>query len=412
MWQPRYTETLYPSFHEHPPLGFIIQSIFFKVLGDHFWVERLYSFITALISAFLIKRIWIHITGDSQAAFVPVLLWMITPVIYWSYSNNLLENTVTVFALAGTLYAVVAVQKKSFVLLLAAAFFIFLANLIKGFVPLFTILVPLCFTLFIEQRNWKKGIYYSFALALLIFIFFFLLTLYPPAKSNLVAYINRQIIPSLSGSGSNTGDRIFIIKALLSQLIVMAGLMAVIKFFFKIKNKKVNTDRVWFFLMIGLSASLPLMISKKQMNHYLVPSIPFFALAASTLLQPQFNKLIEWFTATKKRSSILVITSTVLLFTSLTTLAFLFNRYGRDREILTDLEQFSSSIPENSILSSSPELIENWAVQAYLARNLKVSLTNSEGQEFYLKDNLSSKKVPEGYIKVPLSTNRFELFKK
>src|SRR4051812_22549428 len=34
-WSPSYTATIYPEFHEHPPLGLWLQSLWFRVLGDH-----------------------------------------------------------------------------------------------------------------------------------------------------------------------------------------------------------------------------------------------------------------------------------------------------------------------------------------------------------------------------------------
>ena len=44
-------------FHEHPPLVFGIQSMFFKVFGDSMYVERFYIFLTMCITALLIKVI-------------------------------------------------------------------------------------------------------------------------------------------------------------------------------------------------------------------------------------------------------------------------------------------------------------------------------------------------------------------
>src|ERR1700730_398988 len=37
-WAPFYTSTIYPQFHEHLPLGFWLQSLWFRVLGDHLFV--------------------------------------------------------------------------------------------------------------------------------------------------------------------------------------------------------------------------------------------------------------------------------------------------------------------------------------------------------------------------------------
>ena len=50
-WSPSYTATIYPQFHEHPPLGFWLQSLWFRALGDHLFVERLYAFIVAAATA-------------------------------------------------------------------------------------------------------------------------------------------------------------------------------------------------------------------------------------------------------------------------------------------------------------------------------------------------------------------------
>ena len=45
-------------FYDHPPLVFGMESLFFRALGDSFLVELLYSFITFVVSIFLIIRIW------------------------------------------------------------------------------------------------------------------------------------------------------------------------------------------------------------------------------------------------------------------------------------------------------------------------------------------------------------------
>ena len=46
------------TFHEHPPLVFGIQSIFFKVLGNSMYTERIYSLLTGVFNAGLIIILW------------------------------------------------------------------------------------------------------------------------------------------------------------------------------------------------------------------------------------------------------------------------------------------------------------------------------------------------------------------
>src|SRR5690606_12591194 len=60
-WFPRFSATGLAglkTFHEHPPLGFGLQALWFKVFGSADWVERAYSLLTAIMTAALIVGIW------------------------------------------------------------------------------------------------------------------------------------------------------------------------------------------------------------------------------------------------------------------------------------------------------------------------------------------------------------------
>ena len=67
-WSPSYTATIYPQFHEHPPFGFWLQSLWFRVLGDHLFVERAYALAAALGTALLMALIWRRLNGKSVAS--------------------------------------------------------------------------------------------------------------------------------------------------------------------------------------------------------------------------------------------------------------------------------------------------------------------------------------------------------
>src|SRR6185295_8024069 len=87
-WEPFYTATIYPAFHEHPPLAFWLQSLWFRVLGDHWYVERLYCLAAAMLIAALIAVTWRAIYADAAAEYgerrdqewLPIALWMVVPV--------------------------------------------------------------------------------------------------------------------------------------------------------------------------------------------------------------------------------------------------------------------------------------------------------------------------------------------
>ena len=102
IWKPHYTKVLYPVFYEHPPLVFGIQSLFFKILGDGMYTERIYTLITAIFTLLGIVACWRLVFKQhpmQEYSWLPVLLWITVPLIFWSYKNNLLENTLSVFTL-------------------------------------------------------------------------------------------------------------------------------------------------------------------------------------------------------------------------------------------------------------------------------------------------------------------------
>src|SRR5439155_19118642 len=94
-WEPFYTATIYPAFHEHPPLAFWLQSIWFRALGDHWFVERAYCLSAAVLIAALIAVTWRAVERDGNR-WLPIAFWMLPPVVSWSIVGNLLETTVCV----------------------------------------------------------------------------------------------------------------------------------------------------------------------------------------------------------------------------------------------------------------------------------------------------------------------------
>src|SRR5919112_6909966 len=58
LWRPYFSDTLYPVFFEQPPLGLAFQSLAFRALGDHLFVERAFSVLIFAITALLVTAIW------------------------------------------------------------------------------------------------------------------------------------------------------------------------------------------------------------------------------------------------------------------------------------------------------------------------------------------------------------------
>ena len=98
-----FSETIELHFREHPPLAFWIQSMFYKIFGDSFIIEKLYSALTYLTTGLILRKIWIKVTHQKELAWLPLLFWVSIPIITQAARNNLLENTMMIFTLKNRL---------------------------------------------------------------------------------------------------------------------------------------------------------------------------------------------------------------------------------------------------------------------------------------------------------------------
>lgn len=122
------------SFHEQPPLVFGIQALFFKLLGDSLYVERFYTLLTMCITALLIHMFWKDIFTNNnlkKMGWLPILLWISIPVCFWSYSNNMHENTMGIFTLLAVLlmYKSFRTKKKQYRIIVVIRSFYFSSKL-------------------------------------------------------------------------------------------------------------------------------------------------------------------------------------------------------------------------------------------------------------------------------------------
>ncbi|MBK7268082.1 MAG: glycosyltransferase family 39 protein [Flavobacteriales bacterium] len=148
-WAPRFSQVGVAGmaiFHEHPPLAFGLQAWWFRVLGDGFWVERLYCLATALITMFVMVRLWReclheHLSLRPLGGW-PLLLWIIVPQVFWCFHNNMLENTMAVFVTAAVLQVVLGMSAAWAKRAIIAGGFVFLASFTKGVPGLFPLAAP------------------------------------------------------------------------------------------------------------------------------------------------------------------------------------------------------------------------------------------------------------------------------
>ena len=383
-WNPHYTQTIGPVFHSHPPLAFGLEALAFKLLGDQWWVEKLYSLLTFLLSTLLIALIWKRTTNRPGQAWLPLLFWMSMPLVSWCAKNNLLENTMTVFVLLSVYLMIVSYQRNNKLWLFFGGVSLFLAFLSKGFTGLFPLVFPVIYCIFDEKRRWIQGVIDSILLALTVAVLTGIMFLvFRPSFAYLKDYFNMQLI----GGGlheTTVSTRFSIVFDLLIQLIIPISILVIFFITKKItKNGNVKVfefppDRKWFliFLVFGLIGVLPIMVSMKQRDFYMLAALPFFALAFGHLSLSMVNAMLLEIKP-KTRNWMTIASSTVLLVGIVLNISHI-GKYGRDEALIEEVKRRIAEADGKDIIEISPEEYTQWIAHAYYMRYGKISLNPTE----------------------------------
>lgn len=427
-WFLHYTDSFDAQFHIQPPLAMGILSLFYRIWGDNFYVERVYSLLMAAISAFLIAKIWQKTFEKDenyrQFWWLPVLFWGISPVVSWSYRNNMLENTVSVFSLFSVLsilYSIDIQGNKKYFWLFLAALGMFAGALSKGLVALFP-LATIGIYYFTQNSETKKMTFAQMlftSLTLLIgfcVLFLLLFKLLPDAAKSLSLY-QEKVKMMLN---EKTVSSHFYILNRLWQEILPAIIAFLLLFFLYLRQKigfsaiKNNVPIALFFLLIGFSASLPIMVSLRQSNYYLLPSIPYFSLTFSVLSVPILSHF--WKKITEKTRNFALIFSIIMGIGVLGFSAAQMGKIGKDAEVIADAQALAKFFPKHTIIKTCYQLEYDFRLRAYLARYHSLSLNSDiyhELPKFVLLPANEGCAVigMEMYAEVPLEMKVYKLYK-
>lgn len=382
-WNPHYTQTLYPEFRQHPPLAMGMEALAFKAFGDHWWVEKTYSVLMFLLSGLFIALIWKRTTNNLRWAWLPLLFWLAMPLVSWSATNNLLENTMSVFVLLSVYLMIVGYQRHHKIWLFLSAFALLLAFLSKGFTGLFPLVFPILYCAFDQKRKWIQGPIDSLILLVAVAVFAGIMFLVCPGSFGYIKdYIRLQVI----GGGlyeATASSRFYIVFALLQQLIipsVIAMALVICKARSKVNSKvfEFPPDQGWFyvFLIMGLVGVLPIMVSVKQRDFYMLAALPFFALACGHITLSMLTLWLPKITPKVRGCMTLGAGCVVLLGLVLNVIHI--GKYGRDEALIEEVKQKITESEGNNVIEISQEEYTQWAKHAYYMRYGKISLSPTE----------------------------------
>ncbi len=424
-WLPefsRYNVGGLPSFYEQPPLVFGIQALFFKLLGDSMYVERFYTFLTLLVAAILIVILWKSIFSDNKdyrkIAWLPLFLWIIVPVGFWSYQHNMHENTMTIFILLSILFAYKAFtrQKHSFLFMILSGIMVFAATLSKGFPGFSPIVAPFLYWLTTRKFSFKKALLYSVIITVTSLIIYGILFLFPESKKGLSMYLVERFWHRINQQPT-VDNRFWILWRLFTEL--LPSILFVLLFMLIAKIKKIPFQipglfkEGLFFILLGLSGSAPLMLTLVQKGFYFVPSLPFFGIGLAILIVPVISTFTMDINIHSKKFKLFTVLSIILFISSIGYVMAQKNNTSRDKILLHDVYLIGKEVPAHTLVSIPFEMWEDeWSLQCYLMRYYYISLDPeySEWQQYFIINNALSLDVPEGYKKVNINTIQYDLY--
>jgi 4-amino-4-deoxy-L-arabinose transferase-like glycosyltransferase len=297
-WAPHFSQGLFDVFREHPPLVFWLQSLFFRALGDSYLTERAYDLAVLTATVLLLRTLWRQAVraGDRPGLagywWLALLCWVLVPKWSWAYRSNVLENTMALWCLAAVVAVLAALDARStgravgFAALAGAAT---LAGFLSKGLPALFVLPAALLLLAISVRFGPRRALGAAAVQALFAASAFaaLLWLAPEARAYFIDWWQHQVA---ARTGLSSGWAI--VPELAKKLAPMAAVLLVS--WTEVRNRLAAG---WWrgvagpaasMLALGLGASLPLVLGDRDSGHYLLPSLPFFALgfglAAAALL--------------------------------------------------------------------------------------------------------------------------------
>lgn len=383
-----------PFFMEHPPLGYAMQALFFKLFGNGMFTERWYGFCIIVFSVLIIVQFWKELFRDvpqkRRVAFLPVILWLSVPVVFWAYRNNLLENSMAILDMLAVfcIYRALSRSHQVFLLISIAGVLILGAVLVKGMPGLFPwVTIPVFYILWPHKYKWYAMLGWFIYLLVVPAIGLGAIWLWwPGAADSISFYVTERLFVRIHDAPL-VASRLFSIKSLAMQLMV-PGIPVLLLYTYRKWRRfsiSVDTKSFWFFIFIGLSASLPLILTSVQREFYLIPAYPWFALAFALLIHEPVAALFHqnW---PQRLKYIFVLCIAIFFSIALGLSIFKAGTPGRDHAVLHDTYLFGEMIPRHTSLHVSERVYnEDWAFQFYLLRYFDIAIcVDEKSSPYYL----------------------------
>ena len=402
-WAPHYTGYIHSEFYEHPPFSFGIHSIFYRLFGDQAWVDRIYPYTLYGLSILMMRRLWSLFMPAGHRAWIPQLLWTLTPGVIWVHQNNMLEAPLNTATLAVVWLLIEGTIKRNYFWSALAGVLFYIALGVKGPVGGFVIIVlPIFAVLFPEHR--KASLWSGLAWMTVFSLLFSYSYLYIPDFNKFFeGYMNRQLMPTLSGLREQAGSVSDSLIVISRQFLIPVAVLLVLVFRRKARYKMRREST--FFFIIALSATVPFLFMDRQHHYYFMPAMAYWMLGFAILMEQN-----PWPWSIQRKKWVIRLTyANLSIWVVAIGLSIYFSKSpSRDKHVIKAMKSISADYPKSSIQVA--HLPSQWKWAAIAARYEKIQLCEAP-QDLYL--NVRGEVAPEGFeLLTEYPKAGFDIYKK
>ena len=417
-WDPFVSKTFMQHFHEQPPLVFWLQALLFKLDSHSIYPERIYSFCFLLLSLWGITKFWKELS--SQYFYWPLLLFISIPTIRWGFTNNVLENTMLFFDLMAVYFFYLAMKKeKGLWYLLAGVILTFLASFSKGIQGLFPLAVPIIYSFTYNHKQvTRKAWLHTFMALVGIIIIYAALLMSNDARESYRLDFEQRFDDFPETKNANTDNRFKILYYLAIEMaipILLCGIVLLISRINNSLNQKTTfakNENTWFLLLVGITASFPLMITFEQRGFYINTSLPYYVLALSYLSQPWLAILQSKLLRFQNREFVFKSLVMFSCFIGIITTMYFAGKPKRDAEKLHDIHMIGKNVGHEGNVCTLHEW-DDWSMRYYFARHYQISVTGvAMDCPLILLPKADTTQIPAEYHKADFPTHFYTVYQK
>ena len=359
------------SFTDQPPLGIWLEQQWFTLLGDAFYIEKLWGIAwligTCLAMAWCWQRLDVAArTPDTPGAWLPIALFFALPVTLHVAVNGYLENPL---ACVTTLAVAVSLRPSHGGSVVVGAL-VAIAVLIKGPTGLFPLAAPFL-VVWLRGQGFGRAIGMTVVASAVCFGLLGLVLVDETARAFAARYLETQLIASLMGERVIDNGRGFQI----GQIVLNVGAAAVLSFgIARFRNTSFAADApTRLTTAIAATATLPLLVSPRQYGNYIFPGMPFVALAAACACRGgAWRRRLS-------RQTVLTASAALLICAAAIT-AMRFGSIGRHAPELQSAHAIGAYV-DGQTLAVCTSASESYRVLTYLYRTYAIKSAYDYGHE-------------------------------